>query len=330
MVSTNLNESSIYDTIIIGGGPAGISNAIHLGFHLRKVIIVDRKSSAMNFHTNPVNNYPGVKPLCTGIEILNKMREELSEYRVQNFTGNVIKIEGEFPEFKIHVTPLNETKENDQKTMMSRTLVFATGTARKHPLVKGDWRNWLPFAGKNEISYYCPDCEAPLTLGKDIIIVNAGTVNSALYIAKCIEPYAKKIRIFMTEDGYIPFTKKDQEVLDNSKYDWVRGFIEEINIEKPGEKQKLVTSSDAVFQCEHFFVSWTNIPRSELAVEIGVEVDSKGNILTDHRGKTNIEGVWAVGDVRPITQSVAMAVGRGNYAAIMINKFLRDQILSYY
>jgi thioredoxin reductase (NADPH) len=328
MVSTNFQKSDILDTLVIGGGPSGISNAMHLGFHLRKVNIVDRKSSAMNFHTNPVNNYPGVKPLCTGIEILDKMRKELSEYRVQNLYGNVIKIEGECPEFKIHVTPLNETEEKERITLMSRTLVFATGIARKHPLVKGDWRNWLPFAGKNEISYYCPDCEAPLTSGKDIIIVNAGTVNSALYIAKCIQPYAKKIRIFMTEDGYIPFTKKEKEGLDNSGYDWVSGFIDEIKIEKPGKKQQLVTASGEVFRCEHFFVSWTDVPRSELAVEIGVVVDHKGNILTDHRGKTNIEGVWAVGDVRPITQSVAMAVGTGNYAAIMINKFLRDQLLS--
>jgi thioredoxin reductase (NADPH) len=328
MVSTNFQESGIFDTLVIGGGPSGISNAMHLGFHLRKVIIVDRKSSAMNFHTNPVNNYPGVKPLCTGIEILDKMREELSEYGVQNLYGNVIEIEGECPEFKIHVTPLNETEEKERITLMSRTLVFATGVARKHPLVKGDWRNWLPFAGKNEISYYCPDCEAPLTSGKDIIIVNAGTVNSALYIAKCIEPYAKKIRIFVTEDGYIPFTKKEKEVLEDSGYDWVSGFIEEIIIEKPGKKQQLITALGEVFECEHFFVSWTDVPRSELAVEVGVVVDHKGNILTDHRGKTNIEGVWAVGDVRPITQSVAMAVGTGNYAAIMINKFLRDQILS--
>jgi len=74
-----------------------------------------------------------------------------------------------------------------------------------------------------------------------------------------------------------------------------------------------------------FFVSFVAEPRSDLAVTIGVEVDEHGNILTDKRGKTNVEGVWAAGDVRPITQQVAMAVGTGNYAALMINQFLGNK-----
>ena len=71
-----------------------------------------------------------------------------------------------------------------------------------------------------------------------------------------------------------------------------------------------------------FFVAYVDVTRSELAQQIGVEIDKKGNIITDHRGKTRVEGVWAAGDVRPITQQVAMAVGTGNYAALMMNQFL--------
>jgi thioredoxin reductase (NADPH) len=51
-------------------------------------------------------------------------------------------------------------------------------------------------------------------------------------------------------------------------------------------------------------------------------VDERGSVTTDHRGKTNIDGIWAAGDVRPITQQVATAVGTGNYAALMIDQFL--------
>ena len=76
---------------------------------------------------------------------------------------------------------------------------------------------------------------------------------------------------------------------------------------------------------ELFFVSWIGEPRSELAKTLGVKVDSKGSIVTNHRGKTNIEGVWAAGDVRPMTQAVATAVGSGVYAGLMITHFLLDQ-----
>ncbi|MFW9847180.1 MAG: FAD-dependent oxidoreductase, partial [Candidatus Thorarchaeota archaeon] len=75
-------------------------------------------------------------------------------------------------------------------------------------------------------------------------------------------------------------------------------------------------------RAEVFFVGHVAEPRSELAQQIGVDIDARGNILTDHRGKTNIEGVWAAGDCRPITQQVAMAIGTGNYAALMMNQFL--------
>ena len=68
-----------------------------------------------------------------------------------------------------------------------------------------------------------------------------------------------------------------------------------------------------------------DVARSELAQQIGIDVDAKGNIITDHRGKTNVQGVWAAGDVRPLTQQIAMAVGTGNYAAVMMNQFLGNE-----
>lgn len=161
-----------------------------------------------------------------------------------------------------------------------------------------------------------------MTVGKDVLVVNAGTVNSALHVARQIGPFASRVRIFMTDDAYSPFIDEYREILDESEFEWSNGVIERVIVQEPGEHQQLVTTRGEVFECNHFFVALIAIPRSELAVKIGVEVDNRGNIITDHRGKTSVEGVWAAGDVRPITQSIAMAVGTGNYAGIMINQFL--------
>ncbi len=314
------DDTKSYDTLIVGGGPAGISAALHLAFHQRKVIVFDRATSPMNFYTNPVHNYPGVKPLTVGVSILRKMKAEVREVGATIATGDVIGVEGDCPEFEVHVKPATDGKMGT--TIKTKTLVFATGVARKHPRVNGDWRRWLPFAGKHRISYYCPDCEAPLTIGKDIVVVNAGTANSAVHVARQIQPFAKRVRIFMTEDAYFPFTIEHRKMLEESKFEWSSGLIERVVVDKPGEQQQLVTTRGEVFECNHFFVAFVAVPRNELAVKIGVEVDKRGNIITDHRGKTNVEGVWAAGDVRPITQSIAMAVGTGNYAGTMINQFL--------
>jgi thioredoxin reductase len=296
---------------------------MHLSFHGRRVMIVDRKSSPMFFATTQIHNYPGVKPLISARDILRKMRTELREYAVESVFGNVVKIEGNYPKFRVHIK--TKSKENAQTIVSATTLVFATGISRKHPRVKGDWQKWLPFAAKKEISHYCPDCDSPLTAGKDVIIVNAGSANSALHVARCIKPYAQRIRIFMTEDGYVPFTKESEKILNHSGYKWTSGLIDDIQIEKPGERQFLITTDEKRFECNTFFVSWIGEPRSELAKTLGVKVNSKGSIVTDHRGKTNIEGVYAAGDVRPITQTVATAVGTGVYAGLMITHFLLNQ-----
>ncbi len=309
-----------YDALVIGGGPAGIAAAKHLGFHQRKVLIVDRRTSPMQFATTAIHNYPGISPLSSAADILRKMRKELSEFDVQSLFGNAIKVSGRFPKFEILVT----TGDGTQTLIMSKTLVFATGISRKHPRVGGDWKKWLPFAAKKGVSYYCCDCDSPQTTGKDVLIVNAGTANSAIHTARCIQPYARRIRIFMTEDSYAPFTKESKIILNKSGFEWTHGLIKGVKISKPGEHQLITTADGRTIECNIFFVSWVAVPRSELAKSLDIALDDQGNIVTDHRGKTNVEGIWAAGDVRPITQSVATAVGTGVYAAIMIVNLLLE------
>jgi len=126
----------------------------------------------------------------------------------------------------------------------------------------------------------------------------------------------------MTEDAYVPFEDQDLSKLDSSPHPWTRGKIKSISFPRPGVVQSVTLTDGRKLKANVFFVAFVDVVRSELAQQIGVEVDAKGNILTDHRGKTKVEGVWAAGDVRPITQQVAMAVGTGNYAAVMMNQFL--------
>ncbi|MFW9831584.1 MAG: NAD(P)/FAD-dependent oxidoreductase [Candidatus Thorarchaeota archaeon] len=317
-----LEEQTHYDSLIVGGGPAGIATAMHLGFHGYKALVVDRRSSPMFFATTQIHNYPGVKPLLTSREILRKMKTELRDYNVSEIFGNVLSIQGTFPQFEAQI----QSAKGINAMALAKTVVFATGISRKHPRVKGSWKKWLPYAAKDGRSFYCPDCDAPLTAGKDVLIVNAGTANSALHTARCISPYASRIRIFMTEDGYVPFTEESKTILNKERFEWTSGKIQDIKIRESGEDQLLITSDNRQLNCDVFFVSWIGVPRSELAVKLGVGVDTQGNIITDHRGQTNIEGLYAAGDVRPITQAVATAVGTGVYVGIMIaNKLLESR-----
>ena len=312
----------IYDAIIVGGGPAGVSAALHLAYHERSVLVLDRGTSPMHFHTNSIMNFAG-SVYHEGRSLLRNIQGEARAAGAEFLAADVIEISGRYPKFKLKTSKSYRTADNNE--YYAKTLLLATGTSRKHPKVNGQWRGWLPVANVGNGAFYCPDCEAPLCKGKEVLIVNAGTVGSALHVANCLTRFTDKIKILMTEDAYIPFDDQDLTKLEKSPFEWTQGKIKSIAFPRPGVVQSVTLEDGRKLKSNVFFVAFVDVVRSELAQQIGVAVDGKGNILTDHRGKTNIEGVWAAGDVRPITQQVAMAVGTGNYAALMMSQFLGNK-----
>ncbi len=312
----------IYDAIIIGGGPAGSSAALHLAYHERRVLVLDRGTSPMHFHTNSILNFSG-SVYHEGRSLLRNIQGEARAAGAEYIAADVVQIAGRYPKFTIRTEPSYRTE--DKNEYQTKTLLLATGTSRKHPKVDGKWRSWLPVANVGNGAFYCPDCEAPLCKDKDVLVVNAGTVGSALHVANALTRFTSKVQILMTEDAYVPFESQDLEKLKQSPFKWTSGKIKSIDFPRPGVVQSVTLTDGRKLKANVFFVSYVAIARSELAQQIGVGVDEKGNIITDHRGKTNIEGVWAAGDVRPITQQVAMAVGTGNYAALMMNQFLGNE-----
>jgi thioredoxin reductase (NADPH) len=309
----------IYDAIIIGGGPAGSSAALHLAYHERSVLVLDRGTSPMHFHTNSILNYSG-SVYHEGRSLLRNIQGEAKAAGAEFVAADAVEIGGRYPKFTVRTEPSYRAK--DKNEYHTKTLLIATGTSRKHPKVDGQWRSWLPVANVGNGAFYCPDCEAPLCKDKDVLIVNTGTAGSALHVANSLTRFTDKIQILMTEDAYMPYEKNDFNKLDSSPFKWTSGKIKAIDFPRPGVVQSVTLEDGRKLKANVFFVSFVDVTRSELAQQIGVDVDKKGNILTDHRGKTNIEGVWAAGDVRAITQQVAMAVGTGNYAALMMNQFL--------
>ena len=309
----------IYDAIIIGGGPAGSSAALHLAYHERSVLVIDRGTSPMHFHTNSILNFSG-SVYHEGRSLLRNIQGEARAAGAEYLAADVVKIKGGYPDFTLFTEPSYRTE--DRSEYHAKTILFATGTSRKHPKVDGKWRSWLPVANVGNGAFYCPDCEAPLCKDKDVLIVNAGTVGSAIHVANALSRFTDKIQILMTEDSFVPFEHQDLLRLEQSSYKWTSGKIKSIAFPRPGLVQSVTLTDGRRIKANVFFVAYVDIPRSDLAQQIGVEIDGKGNILTDHRGKTNVEGVWAAGDVRAITQQVAMAVGTGNYAALMMNQFL--------
>ncbi|MFW9980264.1 MAG: NAD(P)/FAD-dependent oxidoreductase, partial [Candidatus Thorarchaeota archaeon] len=258
-----MTQQKSFDTIIIGGGPAGCAAALHLAYQKRSVLVLDRGTSPMHFHTNTIMNFPSASTYQEGRTLLRQLQGVAKSAGAKFKEANVIKVSGKYPEFKVDTGRSYRTK--DESCYFAKTIIFATGTSRKHPKVNGKWRNWLPVANVGNGAFYCPDCEAPLCKDKDVLIVNAGSVGSALHVANSLTRFTQKVRILMTEDAYRSFEEQDLSKMDESPFEWTQGKIKEIEFPVPGRLQRITLESGKVLQAEIFFVAFVAEARSQLA-----------------------------------------------------------------
>jgi len=303
-----------YDTLVVGGGPAGLTAALHLAWHDRSVLVIDRVSGPLFFTLEQLHNVPGM-PAVKGVEIQKRLRTQAETMGAAVTRGRAVSAAGNEGAFVL-------TGE-DGATWHGRTLLLATGVARYHPLVDGDFTPCFAYAGKGNL-FYCTDCEAPEIVGKDTLVIASGSVDRAAAMALGLSRYTGKLRILATADPAI--TDFWSERLRQKGIAVIPGQIRRLI----GEKRFLsgVELMDgSTLQAEAFFVSAAVRGRTDLAQQLGVEIASTGQHAqpASQRGDTNVPGVWIAGDLRPITQQVAVAMGTGNIAAVMIDQHLRKQ-----
>ena len=180
--------TDLYDTLIVGGGPAGLTAALHLAWQQRKVLLIDRVSGPLFFTLEQLWNVPGM-PGATGAEIQKRLKAQAVERGAEIRRGNVVKAEGKEGDFL-----LTGAKG---ETWRGRTLLLATGVARYHPTVDGDFTPCFAHAGKGNL-FYCTDCEGPELFGRDTIVIGTGPADWAAATAVSLSRYTEKLRLLLT------------------------------------------------------------------------------------------------------------------------------------
>lgn len=305
---------AIYDTLIVGGGPAGLTAALHLAWHGRKALVLDRVSGPLFFTLEKLHNVPGM-PHARGIEIQKNLKEQAKEMGAEIRRANVVKAEGQDGDFLL--------TSDKGETFRGRTLLLATGVARYHPLVDGDYTPCFHYAGKGNL-FYCSDCEAPEVKGKDTIVIGVGSTDSAAGMALGLSRYTDRLRVLATNEPTLP--ERHAGKLREKGIEVIPGRIRRL----VGEDQILTgleLEDGRTLEAEAFFVSSPALGRTDLAQQLGIEMAPTGHHAQpkSQRGDTNVPGVWIAGDLRPMTQQVAVAMGTGNIAAVMIDQYLRRQ-----
>jgi thioredoxin reductase (NADPH) len=256
---------------------------------------------------------PGM-PGATGAEIQKRLKAQAVERGAEIQRGNVIKAEGVEGAFL-----LTGAKGESWR---GRTLLLATGVARYHPAVDGDFTPCFAHAGKGNL-FYCTDCEGPELFGRDTIVIGTGPADGAAATAVSLSRYTGKLRLLLTggRDLSEPWAARLRErnipLLEGEIHKLVEGEKRHLDGLEMADGTKLTA--------EAFFVSSPAHGRTDLAVQIGVEIvkDGEHAQARSQRGDTNVPGVWIAGDLRPMTQQVAVAMGTGNIAAVMIDQHLR-------
>jgi thioredoxin reductase (NADPH) len=309
-----LPAPAVYDTAVVGGGPAGLTAGLHLAWHGRRVVVIDRTTGPLFFTLELLHNVPGM-PAASGAEIQKRLRAQAREMGAVLVRGNVLRIEGAEGDFRLHGAGGEEWR--------ARTLLLATGVARYHPTVDGDFTPCLAYAGKGTM-FYCPDCEAPEVEGKDTVVIAVGTAAAGATLALALTRYTRRLRLLLTGDDELGEWRAGQ--LAAAGIPVVTGTIHRLLGDKRSLHGLELASGEAL-EAEAFFVSSPSPGRTDLARQLGVEMSADGGHAQprSQRGDTNVPGVWVAGDLRPLTQQVAIAMGTGSIAAVMIDQHLRRQ-----
>lgn len=276
-------SGKIYDTVIIGGGVSGLSAAIYAGRFQMKTAVVAEKQGGTIILTNDIANYPGFKQI-DGFGLAKKIQEHAKDYDIEIMEKKVTKVEKCKDEcFKVFI---------GDEHLNTKTIIFATGT---------DWRK-LNVPGEKEFTgkgvHYCALCDGAIY--KDKVIGVVGGSDSAAKEALLLAEYGAKVYIIYRKEKIRAepinlqrvMENKRIEIISNTNVKEIKGdkFVKSVIFDKPYKGSN-------EFKLDALFIDIGHIPLSDLAKEIGVELNEKGEIKIDREAKTNLKGVFAAGDV---------------------------------
>ena len=304
---------NIYDTIIIGGGPAGYTAALYTASAGLSTLVIERMSVGGQMTlTGYIDNYPGFEEGVDGFTLGMKMQQSAERFGAKTEYAEVLSLNLE-----------NKIKsiETTNGAFYSKTVVLATGANPRELGVKGE----AELLGKGV--HYCAHCDGRFYKDKVVAVVGGG--NSAASDALYLSRLAKKVYLIHRRDTLRAANVYHKPLLEaeNIEFKWNSTVEEIITNEKfTGIKLKNTeTGGLSELLCDGLFVSIGRKPATELLKNI-IFLDEKGYIIADESTKTNIEGVYAAGDVRTkALRQVVTAVSDGAVSAHYIEEFLSKQ-----
>jgi len=306
-------EEIIYDAIIIGGGPAGLTAGIYLSRARMDTLLIEKAMpGGQAVLTEIIENYPGFPEGISGPELMQKIEEQAVRFG--------LKIEyGEVEEVKIQEDKVKIVRINNQE-YRTLTIILTSGAEASKLGVPGEEK--LRGRGVS----YCATCDAPFFKDQKIVVIGGGdtAIEEALYLTK----FVREVTIIHRRDRLRATKILQERVFANKKINFVWDSVVTKILGKEKVEGVLIqnkkTGEEKEISCQGVFVFVGNVPNSKFLNE-SIKLDLKGYILTDDNMMTSQEGIYACGDVRKkILRQVVTACGEGATAAFAAQKYIEE------
>ncbi|MFA5749769.1 MAG: thioredoxin-disulfide reductase [Candidatus Shapirobacteria bacterium] len=321
-------DKQIFDTLIIGSGPAGLTAAIYNSrADLKTIVIAGNQPGGQLTITTLVDNYPGFPNGTGGIKLMMDMQQQVKNLGVEIKQGIVKKINKE-ESFKVEL--------EDGQILEAKSVIVATGAAVK----------WLNLPKEKALIGHgisgCATCDGMFFRGKTVAVVGGG--DTACEEADFLAKFCEKVYVIHRREEFRASMAEQKKVLNNPKIEiWWNSEIKELNppalrapsLEKGGQNQEKLesvkvlntkTNEEKILPLDGLFVAIGSSPATEFLKGL-VDLSETGQVLVNKNAEfvtmTNIEGIFAAGDCVNIKHKQAIvAAGEGCRAALDAEKWL--------
>ncbi len=300
----------VYDLVIIGSGPAGITAAIYAKRANLNVLVVEKENfGGLITHSPKIENYPGYNSL-SGLELADKFMDQAMNLGVLFEFDEIIGIHKDNSLFVL---------QGNNKEYVSKTIIIATGS--KHRNLKLENEEKLVGHGIS----YCAVCDGPFYEGQDVTIIGGG--NSAMQEALLLSTYCKSVTVIQN----LGFLTGEESLIEQiSKTANIKSIFNKIVIKLIGEEKltsivlkDLITNEEEVFTTNSVFVAIGQEANNQAFKNI-CDLDENGFILSNDICNTNEEGIYVAGDCRKKdVRQIVTALSDGSIAALQAIKYLK-------
>lgn len=300
-------QADLWDAIIVGGGPAGLSAAVYLGRSRRRTLLLHSGHSMAKWELD-VQNYLGFPEGIAGTELLRRGLAQATRFGVEVIEDTVVSLRATEP-FRL---------EGSGRGYEGKRVLLATGLTHLPPDIPGV-KECLGHS-----LFFCKDCDAYRVQGRRIVII--GHNNEAAEYALGMLTFSSSVTIC---------TNGRQPVWDASHAGWLneygvalmRSRVQAIEHEQ-GRLQSFALESGERLEVEAAFTTLGDLSHNRLAAEAGAALNEEGQVVVDSCMQTTVTGLYAAGCVTPANCQMIIAAGQGAIAGQAINRALFEESIS--